>query len=229
MVNIIMDNYPEVVTERFDNANFHINYCLKFIKKYIKGNVLEVGAGCGSFTRNYINQKIHSITLTELDDKNILDLKKSFASNSRVRITKNSIYDINQKFDTIVYLHVLEHIKNDKEEIEEASKKLNQNGTLIIMVPAHQKIYSNLDKAVGHFRRYEKEFFKRDFKQLKIFNIKFLDSMGYFLYYLNKLFFKKEVYPSKIKIFIWDKLFTPISIVADFIFRYKLHCKNRNF
>jgi|TARA_B110000881_G_scaffold211839_1_gene220858 cyclopropane fatty-acyl-phospholipid synthase-like methyltransferase len=221
MVNIIMDNYPEVVTERFDNANFHINYCLKFIKKYIKGNVLEVGAGCGSFTRNYINQKIHSITLTELDDKNILDLKKSFASNSRVRITKNSIYNIKQKFDTIIYLHVLEHIKNDKEEIEEASKKLNQNGTLIIMVPAHQKIYSNLDKAVGHFRRYEKEFFKRDFNQLKIFNIKFLDSMGYFLYYLNKLFFKKEVYPSKIKIFIWDKLFTPISIVADFIFRYK--------
>ena len=221
MVNIIMDNYPEVVTERFDNANFHINYCLKFIKKYIKGNVLEVGAGCGSFTRNYINQKIHSITLTELDDKNILDLKKSFASNSRVRITKNSIYNIKQKFDTIIYLHVLEHIKNDKEEIEEASKKLNQNGTLIIMVPAHQKIYSNLDKAVGHFRRYEKEFFKRDFNQLKIFNIKFLDSMGYFLYYLNKLFFKKEVYPSKLKIFIWDKLFTPISIVADFIFRYK--------
>ena len=221
MVNIIMDNYPEVVTERFDNANFHINYCLKFIKKYIKGNVLEVGAGCGSFTRNYINQKIHSITLTELDDKNILDLKKSFASNSRVRITKNSIYNIKQKFDTIIYLHVLEHIKNDKEEIEEASKKLNQNGTLIIMVPAHQKIYSNLDKAVGHFRRYEKEFFKRDFNQLKIFNIKFLDSMGYFLYYLNKLFFKKEVYPSKLKIFIWDKLFTPLSIVADFIFRYK--------
>jgi cyclopropane fatty-acyl-phospholipid synthase-like methyltransferase len=216
-----MKLYPKLATERFDNANFHIKYCLQHIKKYMKGNILEVGAGCGSFTRNYINQKIHSITLTELDDKNILDLKKSFASNSRVRITKNSIYNIKQKFDTIIYLHVLEHIKNDKEEIEEASKKLNQNGTLIIMVPAHQKIYSNLDKAVGHFRRYEKEFFKRDFNQLKIFNIKFLDSMGYFLYYLNKLFFKKEVYPSKIKIFIWDKLFTPISIVADFIFRYK--------
>ena len=79
MVNIIMDNYPEVVTERFDNANFHINYCLKFIKKYIKGNVLEVGAGCGSFTRNYINQKIHSITLTELDDKNILLFSSNFS------------------------------------------------------------------------------------------------------------------------------------------------------
>lgn len=89
------------------------------------------------------------------------------------------------------------------------------------MVPAHQKIYSNLDKAVGHFRRYEVDFFKKNFKSLKISSVKLLDSMGYFLYYLNKLFFKKEIYPSKLKIFIWDKLFTPISIITDFVLRYK--------
>ena len=69
-----MENYPSIATERFDNANFHINYCLKFIKKYLKGNVLEIGAGCGSFTRSYINEKIQNLTLTETDDKNILVL-----------------------------------------------------------------------------------------------------------------------------------------------------------
>lgn len=216
-----MDQYPVVVTERFDNANFHIIYCLKFIKKYLKGNILEIGAGCGSFTRNYINNKVESITLTELDDRNISDLKVNFENYSNIKILKKTIYDIEQKFDVIIYLHVLEHIEKDKEEIEEAVKKLNKDGLLIIMAPAHQKIYSNLDKAVGHFRRYEVDFFKKDFKSLEIIDIKFLDSMGYFLYYLNKLFFKKEVYPSKFKIFIWDKLFTPISAITDFIFRYK--------
>tara|TARA_B110000211_G_scaffold233693_1_gene300635 strand:- start:2595 stop:3284 length:690 start_codon:yes stop_codon:yes gene_type:complete len=216
-----MENYPEVVTERFDDANFHINYCLKFIKKYMKGSVLEVGAGCGSFTRNYINSEISSITLTEVDNKNILDLREKFKSNQKIKITKDNIYSINQKFDVIVYLHVLEHIKNDEEEIKEAAKKLNKDGTLIIMVPAHQKIFSNLDSAVGHFRRYEMDFFNKKFDHLEISSAKFLDSMGYFLYYLNKLFFKKEVYPSKLKIFIWDKIFTPISAVADFILRYK--------
>ena len=39
--------------------------------------------------------------------------------------------------------------------------KLKKNGYLIIMVPAHQKIYSNLDKEVGHFRRYEVNFSSR--------------------------------------------------------------------
>ena len=216
-----METYPKVVTERFDNANFHINYCLKFIKKYLKGDILEVGAGCGSFTKNYLNKSINSITLTELDKKNILDLKEKFKANANIKILNKNIEDVSGKFDSIIYLHVLEHIKNDKKEILNATKRLNKNGFLVIMVPADQKIYSNLDRAVGHFRRYEIEFFNKNFKSLEKINIKFLDTMGYFLYLFNKFFFKKEVYPSKFKIFIWDKIFTPLTIIVDFIFRYR--------
>ena len=216
-----MNEYPEIVTERFDSANFHIKYCLKFMNKYLKGNILEVGAGCGSFTKHYQNKEITSITLTELDQTNILNLNKKFDSNKKIKIIRKNIDQIEEKFDVIIYLHVLEHIKHDQNEINEASKRLNKNGVLIIMVPAHQKMYSNLDRAVGHFRRYEADFFYKKFEFLELSNIKFLDSMGYFLYYLNKFFFKKEVYPSKLKIFIWDKIFTPLSIVADFVLRYK--------
>ncbi len=216
-----MEKYPEIVTERFDNATFHIRYCLKFIKKYLKGNVLEIGAGCGSFTRNYINNNIDSITLTETDHKNVLDLKQNFKNKNRIKILQKKIHEIDGNFDVIMYLHVLEHIKDDKKEIELAIKKLNKNGFLIIMVPAHQKIYSNLDKAVGHYRRYEIDYFKKNFINLKTIELLYLDSMGYFLYFLNKIFFKKEVYPSKFKILIWDKLFTPITFIVDLILRYK--------
>ena len=72
-----MEHYPETATERFDDAFFHINYCLSMFKKYIKGNILEIGAGCGSFTKNYYNSKITSLILTEKDQKNIDDLKKN--------------------------------------------------------------------------------------------------------------------------------------------------------
>ena len=34
--------YPESITENFDTANFHIRYCLSFIKKYLQGDILEV-------------------------------------------------------------------------------------------------------------------------------------------------------------------------------------------
>ena len=65
-----MEQYPELATERFDNANFHINYCLSFINKFIKGNVIEIGAGCGSFTKNYYRPKMKNIVLTEKDHFN---------------------------------------------------------------------------------------------------------------------------------------------------------------
>lgn len=213
--------YPDAVTEVFDGAYFHINYCLAFIKKYLFGDILEIGAGCGSFTKYYFNSKIDSAFLTEIDKKNIINLKKKFKTNKKISVEKKILSKIKKKFNVILYLHVLEHIKNDKSELQEAKKKLKKNGYLIVLAPAHQKIYSNLDKMVGHYRRYELNFFKRKIKSLKLIDLKFLDSMGYILYYFNKLIFKKETYPSKTKIFIWDKFFTPISFVVDFMLNYK--------
>ncbi len=215
-----MEVYPVVATERFDNAKFHRRYCLSFIKKFIKGNVLEVGAGCGSFTRDYINSNIN-ITLTETDKKNFSDLKNNFGKVQNIKVKNDNIFNIDGKFDAILYLHVLEHIEKDMEELEEAKKKLNSNGYLIIMVPAHQKLYSNFDKSIGHFRRYERSFFTKNLVSLNRVRLMSLDTIGYILYSLNKIFFKNESFPSNLKIFIWDKLFTPITIFIDLLTNYK--------
>ncbi len=215
-----MENYPETATERFDKANFHIKYCLTKVKKYILGDVLEIGAGCGSFTRNYITApEIEKVILTEKDSINIKKLKENFENNQKISVTNKSIQNIDGYYDTILYFHVLEHIEDDIKEIEEAKLKLKPNGHLIIIVPAHQKMYGKLDKAIGHFRRYDKKFFK-DFDQLNLLKLQFLDTMGYMLYFFNRIFFKKETFPSSIKIFIWDKIFTPFTIIIDFITNY---------
>ena len=213
--------YPLNVTETFDDANFHIKYCLSFIKKYLTGHIAEIGAGCGSFTRNYLNKKIDTLTLTEKDESNVKILENKYQDDQKVTVSKKTIFDLQSKFDVILYLHVLEHIEEDRLEIEEASKKLKNNGLLIIMVPAHQEIYGNLDRSVGHYRRYEKDFFEKRFNSLEKIQFKYLDSAGYLLYKLNTIFFKKEEIPSKLKIFIWDKIFTPISAILDFILGYK--------
>ena len=215
-----MKNYPETATETFDNANFHIRYCLSFMKKYIKGDILEIGAGCGSFTRNYVKPDHKNITLTELDNKNILDLNQKFKNFKNIKILNTDINKIKNEYDTILYLHVLEHIKDDQNEIEEATKRLKKGGHLLIMVPAHQKIYSNLDRAVGHYRRYEREFFKEEFLNLERVSLFSVDIIGYLLYFLNKIFFKKEIFPSRLKIFIWDKICTPLTAIIDRLTNY---------
>ena len=215
------EEYPEIALERFDKAEWWIKYVNTKIKRFLKDDILEVGAGFGSFTKSYM-KNFQSITLTDMDDNSFGLLKKNFKNDEKVNVVKSSVENINKTFNTILYFNVLEHIEEDTLEIESALKKLNTGGYLIILVPAHQKMYSKLDKAVGHFKRYDIDFFKKNkFKNAKTIKIQFLDILGYALYYLNKIFFRGETYPSNFKIFVWDKIFTPFTIIIDFFTGYK--------
>ena len=217
-----MTNYPGKELELFDKANVWRTYLYFFIKKFIGKKVLEVGAGIGSFSKIYLKRD-KEIVLSEIDEFNFTTIKRKFEKYSNILSINKLTKDIKGSFDTIMYLSVLEHIDEDKKEIIEAINKLEDYGHLIICVPAHNYMYSNFDREIGHHRRYEIDFFKN----LKLIDAKikktyFIDSCGYFLYFLNKLIFKKEVYPTKLKIFVWDKIFVPISIILDFFLFYKI-------
>jgi len=213
-------DYPGKELEIFDKAVFWRKYIYFLVRKYLKNGLLEVGAGIGSFTKNYKNN-FTNISLTELDKKNIKRLKKRF-KNSKIKILSKFTSEIGKKFNTILYMNVLEHIKNDKKEINISLSKLNKKGYLVILVPAHNELYTKFDKEIGHFRRYKINFFKKlKLKNSKIIKLQYLDCLGYFLYYLNKMFYKDEVYPSESKIFIWDKFFTPLTFFLDKFLNYK--------
>ena len=213
--------YPGQELEIFDKATIWRKYIYSITNRYFKDNFLEIGAGIGSFTLNYC-KNFQNIMLTDLDENNIKILKEKFFKNRNIKIESKKINEMKNKFDTIIYLNVLEHIEDDTNEIKLAINKLNLGGHLIILVPAHQKLFGKFDSAVGHYRRYNIDFFKLNkFENTKIEKIIYLDIFGYILYFFNKIFYKEEVYPSKLKIFLWDKIFCPATIILDYITRYK--------
>ena len=210
-------NYLDI----FDSANVWIKYVHFLNRKYYKNNFLEIGAGIGSFTDKY-KRNIKNIFLTEIDKNNLNILKKKYQNDTNVTILENKVNKISQKFNTICHFNVLEHVKEDKEEIINCLNKINKDGYLVILAPAHNELYGNLDREVGHYRRYKKSFFKDlNLSDGKIVELKYMDCMGYILYYMNKLIYKNETYPSSLKIFIWDKIFTPITILLDFLTAYR--------
>ena len=137
--------YPGAELDSFDKASIWRKYIFLNIKNYIKGLTLEVGAGIGSFTSNYKSLS-SNITLSEIDTDNLNFIKEKFKSEN-FNFTSDYTKNINKKFDTIMYLNVLEHIEEDNKEVLDAFEKLNPNGYLIILVPAHNKLYSKFDKA----------------------------------------------------------------------------------
>lgn len=207
--------YDGFELDHFDSASNFRNYQIKLIKKYLKGNFLEVGAGKGGLAIFY-SKLLKNITLLEPEKKLYKILKKKFKK-KKIEIKNTTIQNINQKFDTIIYYDVLEHIKNDLSEVNFAKKRLNKNGYLIFSVPAFQLFYSDFDKSVGHYRRYSKKNF-RQFENktgLKIEKILYYDSLGFCFLILNKLF-NLQQNNLKDKIGLWNSLI-PFSKFIDLL------------
>jgi ubiquinone/menaquinone biosynthesis C-methylase UbiE len=78
-------------------------------------------------------------------------------------------------FDFISALDVLEHIKDDRLAISEISRVLKKDGIALITVPHKMRFYTNQDKLIGHYRRYEIDQIISLFKAL---NLKFLKLFG---------------------------------------------------
>lgn len=193
--------------EHFDLSKNFRNYQFSIMNKFIKGNVAEIGPGNGININNYLNSCI-SLDLFEPNQKLFKNLNKNFGSLKKVSIINKKFDGSDEKYDSILYLDVLEHIEDDEKEILKALKSLRKDGNLILNVPAYKFLYSDFDNDVGHYRRYSKKDFLIIAEKLKlnILSIKYYDSIGFLLSLLSKIFSSnyKKNFQTKIK--FWDSL-----------------------
>ena len=199
--------------EFFNNAKNFRNYQWDLIKDNIKKRILEVGPGNCVFLNRYYNIS-KEIFLFEPSEKIRIELDFKIKKFQEVKLIKE--FD-NSKYDTIIYLDVIEHIEDDEKEISNAYDRLNQNGHLIISVPAFQFLYTDYDKKIGHYRRYNKSSFKKILKKLDInnFKISYFDSIGFGLIFFSKYLAVSNKVNFKKSISIWNFLVL-ISKLLDF-------------
>lgn len=81
-----------------------------------------------------------------------------------------------KSFDLLTALDVLEHIKDDETAVSEISRILKKNAIIVITVPHRMDFYTNQDRIIGHYRRYEISgiislFEKYHLKNIKIFGV----------------------------------------------------------
>ncbi len=208
--------YDGFELEYFDNSKNFRKYQLKLTKKYLKNkNIAEVGPGRGGFVY-YYKKYCKFLCLIE-PDKKLFGLLKQKYKNNKIIIKNSTINKIQNKFDTIMYFDVLEHIQNDLKEVLSAKKKLKKNGYLIFSVPAFQIFYNNFDKSVGHYKRYNKKDFKNIASKtnLKIEKIIYYDSFGLLLIILSKIFNISNKNLGK-NIRLWN-FFIPFSKILDLL------------
>jgi len=207
--------------ELFAHARNWKNYYSGLLKPYIHGDVLEVGGGIGSTFRIACNNKVINWTAVEPDEKLANCFQASIQEDSatvKPKVVVGTISSISAKpsFDCIIYIDVLEHIKNDYEEMRLACERLRIGGKLIVLSPAHQWLFTEFDLAIGHFRRYTTSSLDDVAVRLPLNKVAlfYLDSAGLLLSLANKLLLKQRM-PSLSQIRIWDKAIVPISRILD--------------
>ena len=162
-----MSEKVEYIGKDLEAMSFAVNYhrwIFEEISAYLGKNIIEVGAGIGSFSQMLLECDPDTLSLVEPSGM-YEQLAVAFAENGRRTSVGiyNSIFAevadeiVSEKApDSIIYINVLEHVEDDRHELKLIHQALRDGGKCILFVPALQALYGNFDKKLGHFRRYGK-------------------------------------------------------------------------
>lgn len=133
------------------------------IQPFLKGRVLEMGSGTGNISQFIVAGGFETV-LSDYQPAYLSVLTSKFGNNPSVgKIMQIDIQDpaftstyahLQSSFDSICMLNVIEHLRDDKAAVANCRFLLKNNGHLILLAPAYSFLYCELDKNLGHYRRY---------------------------------------------------------------------------
>lgn len=146
------------VLEVLEGARNYNAWIASAIEPHLIDPILEIGSGIGNISEYFLKR---DLTVSDIDGA----LVERFRINhSKVKNIKFRTLDIENEprdvfrnaYKSIFAVNVLEHIEDDEKALKNMFRLLAKKGKLILLVPAKEKAYTDLDKKLGHFRRYEK-------------------------------------------------------------------------
>jgi ubiquinone/menaquinone biosynthesis C-methylase UbiE len=160
--------------------------------------VLDFGAGFGTLTR-IVAERVGRPDCVEPDARQRWVLEDGgFGCYDRIESVPNNTYDV------VYSSNVLEHIEDDVEALRQLMRTLRPNGKLILYLPAFQSLYTAVDKAIGHYRRY-------DIPMVTVQETYYVDVLGFLVTWIFKRIANdvSSVNPKTME--LYDKLVLPMT------------------
>ena len=161
------EQQPESIgeLEYYHNDEASSRLLARLFEQDLGARVLEVGAGVGHITVELARraQVVVALEPSSTLFAELVQRTKDFPNVEVHNSTLEEFRDLRERnlgtsaitpFDSVVYINVLEHIKDDVAEVQRARSFLAATGKVLIVVPAHQWLYAEVDRVSGHFRRY---------------------------------------------------------------------------
>src|SRR5260221_3631041 len=119
--------------------------------------------------------------------------------------------------DYIYSLNVLEHIADDLAALRQLRSRLRVGGRLLIYVPAFPCLFSSIDRAVGHFRRYRRRQLidLASAAGLELSDARYCDSLGFAASLTFQALGQRDGTINGTALVAYDRLFFPLSRAPD--------------
>lgn len=142
----------------------YLDWQIEQFTPYLGMRILEIGCGIGGISERFPpDSYVHSL---DVEEDILLLARDRFPNRGRDQFQLLDISECGEedlsplktmRFDTIVCINVLEHIRNDVVAVRRMEQILDTGGRLLILVPAHEWLYGEYDRLDGHYRRYNKK------------------------------------------------------------------------
>ncbi len=198
----------------FDALEKAVNYRASLIREFapwLRGRVLEVGAGIGQITSAVARLKgVETLLAIEPELKFCQIFRRLHPQLNVVEGCLQSV-SIEPDWDAIICINVLEHIREDETELAAYRRKVAaRQGHLCLFVPARQEIYAPIDRDFGHFRRYSKPMLRQRLERAGFHTIRlhYFNLIGYFAWWFNFRLLRKRRFDNR-AIATFDRLIFP--------------------
>jgi SAM-dependent methyltransferase len=165
VADVAADPFYERDLEQMARAPNYLAWQFSLIRPFISGEVLEVGAGIGNFTGRLAACAAHVTTLEP--NRYCFDRLTAATSTlknvTRYNLTVEEYHRLARRApaDTIVCVNVLEHIEDDAAVVGEFRSLISPGGRLVLQIPAIPIAFGEIDRRLGHYRRYTKGLIRR--------------------------------------------------------------------
>jgi SAM-dependent methyltransferase len=126
--------------------------------------VAEVGAGIGTFSERLLGVPgVEHLLLVEPEPACAAVLDGRLGGDPRVAVVREELPEAptltagEGTFDLVVCQNVLEHLEDHEAAMAAMARALRPGGWLVLLVPAHPRLFGSLDRRYGHCRRYTRE------------------------------------------------------------------------
>ncbi len=193
----------EETLRRMRGLRHNTRYQVALLKPYLGKKILETGSGIGTLSAA-LARHAERLILSDIRDTYLRQLEDRFGVAPHVSVVR---FDISREppaelrghpVDTIVCVNVLEHIEDHEKTLKIFHGILPKEGRLVLLVPAHKRLYGSLDRHLDHVRRYEKEELADLLQQagFTVEHMRFHNTFAAFGWFLNSRVLRRKVLPA---------------------------------